>query len=235
MALLLKNGAIFLHVPKTGGMWVRNVLHACNLVKSEIGYRHDPMRDVLNGRTFKKIGLNDLLGSGRPADCADIELEKLPYTFCFVRHPLKWYESYYKFMCQLNWRKWGGEYNYQFWHPNSSLNGLKADSFNGFVSNVISKRPGYVTELFGWYTLSNISFVGKQEFLVDDLITALKNADIDFDEDFIRNFPSKNVSKNPKQRIVWDESLRMEIEKQEYASLLRYGYSASTTHGRTDA
>jgi hypothetical protein len=40
MALLLKDGSVFLHIPKTGGTWVRRVLKKMNLVDKEIGYFH---------------------------------------------------------------------------------------------------------------------------------------------------------------------------------------------------
>ena len=40
MAILLKCGAIFLHIPKTGGNWASNVLEENDLVFANIGGRH---------------------------------------------------------------------------------------------------------------------------------------------------------------------------------------------------
>jgi hypothetical protein len=37
MALLLKNNAVFLHIPKTGGTWDRNAWTALNRVKAPLG------------------------------------------------------------------------------------------------------------------------------------------------------------------------------------------------------
>lgn len=42
MVLLLKKcGAIFLHIPKTGGSWVSRVLWECDLVEKRLGYKHE--------------------------------------------------------------------------------------------------------------------------------------------------------------------------------------------------
>ena len=38
MALLLKKGECFLHIPKTGGSWVSVILKEQGLIKKEIGY-----------------------------------------------------------------------------------------------------------------------------------------------------------------------------------------------------
>ena len=38
MALLLKKGECFLHIPKTGGSWVSVILKEQGLVHKEIGY-----------------------------------------------------------------------------------------------------------------------------------------------------------------------------------------------------
>ena len=40
MALLLKNNAVFLHIPKTGGTWVRSVLQEFDLVQGPLGHGH---------------------------------------------------------------------------------------------------------------------------------------------------------------------------------------------------
>ena len=83
-------------------------------------------------------------------------------------------------------------------------------------------RPGYVTELFGWYTKPQIDFIGKQESLRDDLVKVLKIMNVDFDEDFIRTY--KEVGVSPTKKIVWDEDLKTEMFKLEYAGVVRYGY-----------
>ena len=141
-------------------------------------------------------------------------------------NPLSWYESWFKYMTQPSrqWKFWGDEEDPDHWHPNAVLNGLGDPDFNQFVRKVIRKRPGYVTEMYGWYTKSQIDFVGKQENLPDDLITVLKQMNLEFDEAFVRNYPRVGESPSPSAEIVWEGSLKEEVYKLEYAGIVRYGY-----------
>ena len=149
-----------------------------------------------------------------------------PFMFCFVRHPLSWYESWYKYMEQPKnqWRDWGSDNGAHNWHPNSLLNGLDPSDFPDMMRKINFRRPGYVTELFGWYTKSEIDFVGKQENLVDDLVTVLKTLNENFDEDFVRNYGKVGVSPTAEQGVEWPDDLRKETEAFEHAGIVRYGY-----------
>ncbi|PSO78999.1 MAG: hypothetical protein BRC41_19550 [Cyanobacteria bacterium QH_9_48_43] len=235
MALLLKNGAIFLHIPKTGGSWVSRVLWECDLVEKRLGYKHDDFRRALYPQNYQaqasrvikrlpskvaeKVGLKPLKQNSRKS-------EEFPYTFCFVRHPLSWYESFFKFQQSLGWPYWGNENDYtETWHPNAMLNGLGDQDFNQFVCNVIDKRPGYVTEMYGWYTPPSISFVGKQENLVYDLIQILSKLNVEFDKGKVLEMARGHVNSSPKTLINWDEYLKKKVEELEHISLLRYGYT----------
>ena len=51
---------------------------------------------------------------------------------------------------------------------------------------------------------------------------------IDYDEDFIRNYKKIGVSPDPANKIIWNEKLKQEIERVEYAGMVRYGYENST-------
>lgn len=71
MLYLEHSNSVFLHIPKTGGTWVRNVLHASCKVEV-VGYSH-----IHNWAYARK---------------------KLPegiQAFCFVRHPATWLQSYW--------------------------------------------------------------------------------------------------------------------------------------------
>ena len=51
MAVMLKCGAIFLHVPKTGGSWVTSALANQGLIKKQFGHIHaDLVRVLYYGR-----------------------------------------------------------------------------------------------------------------------------------------------------------------------------------------
>jgi hypothetical protein len=222
MALILKGNAIFLHVPKTGGTWVSKILEECGLLEDTIGAKHADIDRIFSpiansGRKLAQYYLKKRLGR--------VSRER-PLMFCFVRHPLSWYESYFRFMSAAaqNWRAWGDENDINLWHPNAMLNGTEAPDFNQFVRNVIRKRPGYVTEMYGWYTRPPVDFIGKQENLYDDLIQVLSMLNVPFDEQFIRNYPRQNVSSKPAKPLEWDPNLREELYKLEYAGIYRYGY-----------
>jgi hypothetical protein len=107
------------------------------------------------------------------------------------------------------------------------LNSLGSSDFNQFVRNVAQKRAGYVTEMFGWYTKPPIDFIGRQENLREDLITALRLAKVHFNPDIIYSYPEVGVSPVPDAVFEWDAYLRKQIEMLEYAGLVRYGYAAS--------
>jgi len=155
--------------------------------------------------------------------------QNIPYMFCFVRNPLSWYESWFKYMKQPSrqWRSWGDEKDPYKWHPNSMLNGLGHCDFSEFVKNVNKNRPGYVTELFSWYTRPQMGFVGKQESLVDDLISVLNVMNLGFDEQLIRDHEKVGVS--PESEVIWPAELKIETALLEYAGLARYGYQQSLT------
>jgi hypothetical protein len=225
MALLLKGGSIFLHVPKTGGRWVGKVLTAAGLVESHLGHMHADADRVLSasggsGRQILAYLLKRRLG---------LLPRTQPFMFCFVRNPLDWYESFFNYNCEpgVNWRYEGDVHDPNNWHPNAQLNGLGSPDFNCFVRNVIKAYPGYVTEMYSRFAAPHVSFVGKQENLCDDLITVLKRLQIPFDEQFIRGFGKVGVSPKRSAGLQWDPELKAEVSRLEYAGLRRWGYVGS--------
>jgi len=232
MAILLKGGAIFLHIPKTGGSWVTRILQEMDLIEGRIGHMHADSDRILNAYRFGgvkthagyliKRKVQKKIRRFIPAR----KLPAKPFMFCFVRHPLSWYESWFKYQSlKWNWRTWGTELNPDDWHPLSMLNGLGSDNFTGFMTNILKKRPGFVTELFGNYTKPNITdFVGHQENLGEDLIQVLTHLGLPHDPSVIRNMPPVNVSTETSLKIHWEPELRAEVERLEYAAMVRHGY-----------
>ncbi len=249
MALLLNNGALFLHVPKTGGSWIARVLSEGGLVRRQVSEMHaDYYRSVeglhwvagLARRTVREVKNQLPLHlrwrlKEQAADHEGISAANLgngagwkpPFTFCFVRHPLSWYESWYRFMEKEGWRTWGKDGDWRDWHPNSVLNGLRPLDFHDFVRQAIERRPGLVSELYALYTPGSIGFVGKQENLVEDLIRVLQIMGLPFDEEKVRNRRKENVSHSPATPIAWDPVLRKETLLLEAPALRRFGYSDS--------
>jgi hypothetical protein len=223
MALILKNGAVFLHVPKTGGNWIATVLQELNLVERQTPHKH---ADIDH---FSAVPQASSSVMGRGLRALRYNLRAKPFMFCFVRDPLDWYESWFRYMSQPSrrWRNWGDPGDVENWHPNAMLNGAGSADFNDFVRNVLARRPGFVTEMYGWYDRPQVNFVGRQEHLVDDLVKVLRKMDLAFDEDAIRRHKKVGVSPIPEKPIFWDPAVRRQAALCEYAGLVRYGYQST--------
>lgn len=233
MADLLRSGAVFLHIPKTGGDWVSTVLHELDLVEAHIeiplrGDKHITLDDF--GRLMQAIKSGHIQTPKITPEMA--EKAETAFLFCFVRHPLKWFESWFSYMAmpERNWRSWGQRENAlgaRHVHPCAPLNGLGAPTFSAFMRNVLSKRPGWVSELFSWYTGSGMRFVGRQERLAEDLITALQQAGCQSDADQVRARAPLNTS--DRRALQWERDLIEETLAVEGLALRRYGYGREIT------
>jgi hypothetical protein len=144
-----------------------------------------------------------------------------PFYFCFVRHPLTWYESWFRWRQQLPGDPWAGV---PAWHATAPLKGACRGTFAEFIRTVVARRPGFVSEMYAAFTRPGIRFVGRQENLADDLITVLRQLNENFDEDFIRNYRRVNESAEGKQPIVWEPALRRLAEQVEFNGLTQFGY-----------
>ena len=232
MAIRLINGAEFLHIPKTGGSWVEWVLKKNGLIEEYLGQKH---------ATYDLNLFHDRLGTGRELlrTAAGMALKKLTdklagrairpdtppvFRFCFVRHPLAWYESWWKYMTGKGWDDMGTRNSAADWHPNSVLNDLGSDDFNQFVWNVVREGPGYVSELYFSYTKAGISFVGKTESLRRDLARVLDYQTLKYDREHIDDSRPVNVSGTDSHELSWDPSLRQVVEKLELPALIHFGY-----------
>ncbi|TWT89101.1 hypothetical protein Mal64_25930 [Pseudobythopirellula maris] len=218
MSLVLKNKAVFLHIPKTGGNWIREMLKELDLIDRQLGHKHaDHARYLAAARS--ETGWRRRI---QPSP-------KRPFTFCFVRNPLKWYESWFKYQSQpkWNWRDWGDAKDPDNWHACAMLNGLGGSDFNAFVERALDKRPGFVSEMFGWYDAPAVDFVGRQENLREDFLKAIKAMGLEVDEDRVREFGKVGVSPKPMERIEWRDDVRRRAALCEYAGLVRYGYQST--------
>jgi hypothetical protein len=222
MALLLKNGAVFLHVPKTGGCFVQKVLRHLDLASRHIGDHNSHDRVFWYDRFHhdEKVARNLV----RRAFGWIPRVSPSGFRFCFVREPLSWYVSCWRFMESRKWKCEGDEANPYHWNPLEMLNGLGSSDFNEFVFNVNRKRPGFVTELYGWYARPTTQFVGKQENLVVDLRKVLAAMKVDVELKYLQELPHINAVASYIPRPEWDPALRRKTHKLEYAAYVRYGY-----------
>ena len=219
---------MFLHIPKTGGTWVKHVLKERKLIRAQLGHQHsDWDRAYWHDKLHHDLKVARYLARRAiRSPRAQARMEPGSFRFCFVREPLRWYESYWRFMQSLDWgwKNWGDEKDPYKWHPCAMINQLGDSDFNSFVAKVNQKRPGYVTELYSWYVRPGIGFVGQQEHMHRDLARAFALMGIEIRDEEISaaprqtrpppSFPSR--SGTPK---VKKATLRLE-----YAGYIRFGY-----------
>ncbi|MEQ8822379.1 MAG: sulfotransferase family 2 domain-containing protein [Sumerlaeia bacterium] len=221
MALMLKCGAVFLHVPKTGGSWVTEVLQGCDLVAYEVGAKHGYLDQVLEyPKIFSQQNFKRCLKRG-PFWHQEV---MQAFKFGIVRHPLKWYESWFKYL--------GGRWeihtqnrnNCHKWSMNLLIEESADDDFNAFVRKLNERCPGFATRCFDRYFGPEVNFVGRCENLVDDLISALDLCNASYDEDRIRNWPRVNESPCLAGKPKWDPELKVLVERLEAPGFIKYGY-----------
>lgn len=232
MTAKLVNGAEFLHIPKTGGSWVRDVLGANDLIADHLLYKHaDYDVNLFRLPTSARQHLRDAtrivlpkLKMGRLVKHIPDRDVKPVFRFCFVRHPLAWYESWWRYMEGISWWQFGQQNSRVHWHPNAILNGLGNSDFNQFVRNVIQARPGYVSELMFAYTKPGISFIGKTENLREDLTHVLDLMGLKYDKATLEQTPKVNVSEVAPSAVEWDLELKRTVMKLELPALLHFQY-----------
>jgi len=225
MGALLKGDVLFLHIPKTGGSWVRHVLREQGLVKVEFPDTHPDMTRLNHFPRFYPLHFAKQSIKYR-STCLAREVRE-SYKFCFVRHPHDWYRSYWRYM---KGRKWKIDDNPNgvldtTWKPNSILRKYGGAGFEPFMEGVLKNQPGYLTQMYDWYAPpGEIDFVGRTESLVDDLLDALARAGIDVDEEAVRNTEKVNTSPSRIDRPEWHDDLRAAVRRLEAPVFERFGY-----------
>ena len=165
--------SVFYHTPRTGGISVKEAIRL-----SGINYDRTKHSQVKNRL---KMYTEHATPDGTIAEDKDGL-----FSFCFVRHPIDWYKSFWSFRVAKGHVQIRNPLDYYCWDT----------IFERFVANALDYYPdGYVTELYKLFVgenLDKVDFIGKQENLVNDLILALNMAGEEFDEDVIRNLKKYN-------------------------------------------
>jgi hypothetical protein len=187
MALTVNN-SIFIHLPKTGGTFLRNVL---------LKFSSDAVTDMSQG-------------FHRHLDSHD--LTKYDFTFSIVRHPITWYESVWKHinMVKTSGIGWGGKI-----HPLSNIEKYHHADFNTFIKNVLENEPGFYSNALKDYIGSNydsVDFVAKTETLYEDSCYILDKLGISYDINILKATPTFAR----KQDVIWDSHNKELILQAEY-------------------
>jgi len=208
MALLLENQTIFLHIPKTGGTWVKKCLLKEGLVTTNIAGKH------ANLSRINKFFLNHpakYIKKSIKARCDMCSISKNSFVFCFVRNPYKWAQSFYRYQAKRNFKNWEGPTTIwgESWHPTNDINSIEAKNFDSFLSIISKKYTGFVSQMYKGYTRRS-DFVGRTENLEEDLIRVLENREMVFDESKVRTEkPANTTSESGCPALASEDTIRM--------------------------
>jgi hypothetical protein len=194
MPTLLTPRMLFLHVPKTGGTWVAAALQAGGVEYERLWTRLGP-------------------GSRGHATLEQARAHADRFTFAFVRHPLDILRS-----------RWAGSMR-DGWPESRLLHDARSDDFATFVDRVVELHPGFVGARFEEFTgppEAPISFVGRYESLVDDLVRALDLAGEDYDLAALRGQPPANDSDYAADAALYDLPLASRVVEAEHAAIRRW-------------
>jgi Tfp pilus assembly protein PilF len=161
------------------------------------------------GIPFQQIGPAEWKGHGTLL----IHGRKFSFIACFVRNPINWYRSYWAYRIEKGW------------HPEVELDSVcQTNSFDTFVRKASLLLPGVLTAIYETYTGSKedpIDFIGKQENLANDLMTALRMCGEKFDEGRLLSTGRINESSC---RPDYPRELRELVVLAEHQAMKRYGY-----------
>lgn len=157
---------LFLHIPRTGGWWVRWAI--ADSLKIETG--------VWVRSINPKIARSHALLShyiDRP-DKANFRS-----AFAFVRHPIAYYESVWMFFAKMGLgsreKIGGGRFD---WHPHRTAARLWVPDFGEWMGWMIRLHPGWYSDMIRLYVGPKggeyCKFIGRTEHLPDHLLQILR-------------------------------------------------------------
>lgn len=137
------------------------------------------------------------------------------FCFTFIRHPLDWLGSIWRFR------------NGQGWGTHQELDDCRHETFDGFIEQYLVKHPGFVSELFEQFTgtLEDplCDYIGRSENAEEDIRELFGILQIDFQEELLP--PDRmNVSRTDTDLSRYRRDLRDAVTESECRVIETYSY-----------
>ena len=202
---------LFLHIPKTGGVWLSEV------AKSIVG--------------SDQVALcSSRCGNGHHSLLRDV-VNRYDVSFSMVRHPVSWYESWWSFQAG----SWVENSRRAGWWSVSPTERCASDDFDTFVRLMLKWEPGFVSRMYEWYLgppgRTLVDIVGRYEELHESCIAFLRSLGIVASSQDLEAVERKNVSLKKAGKPVWDPELRDRVVASEMPAILRW-YDGLDESGR---
>lgn len=206
---LTKSRALFQHVPRTGGSWVEKAIDLCGIER--VGWLEKqppwlPRKHALLGHYHR-----------RP-------LARVEFVFAFVRHPIPYYESTWKWL-----RANGAEFmqKHWTWHPHMTAARHYHSDFNRWVEAMLNEEPLWYTRLIEQYVGPEggefVDWIGRTETMTVDLPVLLESlgyrAEVKRYRDELQALSNTNVIP---ERIDWSPGLPARVERAERSVIERF-------------
>jgi hypothetical protein len=185
----------YLRLQKCGSSYIAAVLRAHKICQAWTGKYHD------NPVTSEKV--------------REVLADRRRIAFTFIRHPLDWLASIWRFRTG------------QGWGTQQELDDCRHESFNGFIDNYLRLHPGFVTELFEQFTgpadSPFVDFVGRLEFMPEDLPLAFLLMGVELQEDLLPD-GKQNVSRTDPNLSRYLPHRRDLVMEAEQGAIERHNY-----------
>lgn len=198
MALDTGNG-LFIHIPKSAGVTIRNVLRAAFPVSKEIGGQHTHFPELF--------------------DYHDLSFFDSRFVFSFIRHPITWYQSRWAFRLKHGWQP---NHPLDYYCASNDFGTFLHNCYRKYPKGWLTAEYTKYLE----YKPGLINFVGKHENLESDLGFVLAKLGKKLDSNSLRGMPKYNTSQisglSSSELAIYTPSLKDLVLNMEHKIIEKY-------------